>query len=74
MKGQWIISAIINDAFHKEYVESSEQAYQELLSHVDNLDEFKKSAQQYKLEIDERILYEKIIDLEFLLYGITEEC
>ena len=54
--------------------EEAEQAYQELLSHVDNLDEFKKAAQQYKLEIDERILYEKIVDMEFLLYGTTKEC
>lgn len=55
--------------------EEAERNYEELISQIDNLDEFKQAAQRYELELDERIIYEKIIDLEFLLgYDMNTEC
>lgn len=55
--------------------EEAERNYEELISQIDNLDEFKQAAQRYELELDERIIYEKIVDLEFLLgYDMNTEC
>lgn len=55
--------------------EEAERNYKELISQIDNLDEFKQAAQRYELELNERIIYENIIDLEFLLgYDMNTEC
>lgn len=47
--------------------EEAERNYEELISQIDDLDEFKQAAQRYELELDERIIYEDLIDYEFLL-------
>lgn len=47
--------------------EEAEQAYQELLSKIDNVDEFKEAGRKYELDLEQRALYEDLIDYEFLL-------
>ena len=47
--------------------EEAEQAYQKILSKIDNVDEFKEAGRKYELDLEQRALYEDLIDYEFLL-------
>lgn len=47
--------------------EEAERNYEELISQIDNLDEFKEAGRKYELDLEQRALYEDLIDYEFLL-------
>lgn len=47
--------------------EEAEEEYQKILSKIDNVDEFKEAGRKYELDLEQRALYEDLIDYEFLL-------
>lgn len=47
--------------------EEAEEECQKILSKIDNVDEFKEAGRKYELDLEQRALYEDLIDYEFLL-------